>query len=71
MLTQPGTYTVTLTVKDAAGNVATDAAKNLVEAAQVVVSWWILGVVVSVASVMITAIALISGVYFGKLRKPS
>ena len=58
--TEPGIYTVTLTVRDATGNVDTGSRTITVNA---FFPWWILGVVLIACS----AVTLI--VYFGKLRK--
>jgi len=54
--TKPGTYTVTLTVRDKAGNSATDRMTVTVQevAAPAPIPWWTIGVIVAV----VTAIAL-------------
>jgi len=58
--TEPGTYNVTLTVKDAADNSKTDSITITVEAAPTVFPWWVLGVVGAViaAGIVVTMLLL-------------
>jgi len=58
--TEPGTYNVTLTVKDAADNSKTDSITITVEATPTVFPWWVLGVVGAViaAGIVVTTLLL-------------
>lgn len=58
--TESGTYNVTLTVKDAAGNSDTDSITITVEATPVTFPLWIIGVVIAVivAGIIVTALLL-------------
>ena len=58
--TKAGTYTVTLTVKDAAGNSATDTTTVVVPAAEIVEGFplWMIGVVILAIAILIAAILL-------------